>query len=147
MEMVARYSTRHEAELAAGFLRNAGVDAIVQSDDASGWEPGLTFAGSAWISVPETDATRALEILQDLDVTQEPADTKATPFVGWLIVVLLVIPSLVVVGQIAVWAVSQIGLVEPPAATPDMRAIVVAAILATVVVALLYRRYRRRGGA
>jgi len=145
MEMVARYSSRHEAELAAGFLRDAGVDAIVRSDDASGWEPGLTFARSAWIAVREADTTRASEILQGSNVTQEPADTKGTPLVGWLIVVLLLIPSLVIVGQLVVWAASQIGLAAPPVATPDVRAIPVAAVLATVIVAWLYRRFWRRG--
>lgn len=145
METVARYSSRHEAELAAGFLRDAGVDAIVRSDDASGWEPGLTFARSAWITVHGADATRALEILHGLDVTQEPAETKATPLVGWLIVILLLIPSLVIVGQLAVWAASRLGLAEPPAATPDGRAMLVATVLATVIVVSWYRRFWRRG--
>lgn len=67
MKEIANYPSHHEAELAAGFLRDAGIPAITRSDDAGGWEPGLTFVGSVRVMVGPDDWDQALEILQELD--------------------------------------------------------------------------------
>lgn len=67
MKEIARYSSRHAAELAAGFLKDAGIGAIVRSDDASGWEPGLTFVQAVRILVDAEDEDNARTILQDLE--------------------------------------------------------------------------------
>jgi hypothetical protein len=66
MKAIARYPNRHEADLAAGFLEDAGITAVVRSDDASGWEPGLTFVESVWIYVAHGDQDQAMKVLRDL---------------------------------------------------------------------------------
>lgn len=68
---IASYSTHHEAELAAGFLRDAGIPAVTRSDDASGWEPGLTFVQSVRLSVEEEDRDRAVALLRQLESSSD----------------------------------------------------------------------------
>jgi hypothetical protein len=67
MIQIASYSSHHEAELAAGFIRDAGISALTRSDDASGWEPGLTFVNSVRLLVPPDEADRARSILKELE--------------------------------------------------------------------------------
>lgn len=62
---IARYAHRHEAELAAGFLEDAGIAAVVQADDAGGYEFGLAFARPARLLVTEADAPEARQVLED----------------------------------------------------------------------------------
>ncbi|MBW3661335.1 MAG: DUF2007 domain-containing protein [Gemmatimonadetes bacterium] len=68
---VARYPYRHQADMAAGFLEDAGIDAVVVGDDAGGMYPGIL--GPARIVVAEENAGRAREVLADLD---EEADAE-----------------------------------------------------------------------
>jgi hypothetical protein len=65
MVEIARYQYRHEAELAAGFLQDAGIEALVLVDDAGGYEFGLAFARPARLLVPGSDVERAREVLAD----------------------------------------------------------------------------------
>ena len=60
---LARYSYRHEAEIAAGFLQDAGIQAIVQVDDAGGYDFGLAFARPARLLVPREEVEEAKEVL------------------------------------------------------------------------------------
>lgn len=64
MKQIASYSSHHEAELAAGFLRDAGIPAVTRSDDAAGWEPGLTFVNSVHVMVPPEHTDRALALIR-----------------------------------------------------------------------------------
>jgi hypothetical protein len=43
-EVVATYATRYEAELAQGFLEDAGIESALMMDDAGGAMAGLGFA-------------------------------------------------------------------------------------------------------
>ena len=61
---VAEYLYRHEAELAAGFLRSAGVPFRLQVDDAGGADAGVTIARPAVLWVRAEDADEAREILE-----------------------------------------------------------------------------------
>jgi hypothetical protein len=62
---IARYAYRHEAELAAGFLKDAGIEAVVLADDAGGYEFGLAFARPARLLVAEAHAREARQVLED----------------------------------------------------------------------------------
>jgi len=62
---VARYLHRHEAELAAGFLEDAGIRTVVQADDAGGYEFGLAFARPARLLVRPEDVAVARVVLSD----------------------------------------------------------------------------------
>ena len=63
--IVANYAYRHEAELAMGYLEDAGIAAAVSVDDAGGGYASLSFvAGSARLRVREEDTGRALEVLR-----------------------------------------------------------------------------------
>lgn len=57
---VARYAWRHEAEMAAGVLEDAGIGAVVVADDAGGMYAGIA---SARVVVAPEEADRAREVL------------------------------------------------------------------------------------
>jgi hypothetical protein len=59
---VAEFRYRHEAELAAGFLDDAGIPYRLQIDDAGG-DLGLTLGRPAIIWVRTADAERARDAL------------------------------------------------------------------------------------
>ena len=63
--IVARFHYRHEAEMAHGYLKSAGVDAAVLIDDAGGMDVGLAFVNPARIVVRAIDEERARSVLVD----------------------------------------------------------------------------------
>ena len=63
--IVARFHYRHQAELAHGYLENAGVDAALLIDDAGGMDVGLAFVNPARIVVRTEDEERARGVLLD----------------------------------------------------------------------------------
>jgi len=72
--IVARFRYRHEAELAAGFLDDAGIPYRLQIDDAGGVDFGATFTRPPVLWVREEDAAEAREVLGLGEVEAEPAD-------------------------------------------------------------------------
>jgi len=62
--VVARFHYRHEAELAYGYLTDAGIDAGLFIDDVGGMEVGLAFSNPARLVVRAEDADEARSILQ-----------------------------------------------------------------------------------
>ena len=54
---VAVVTSRTEAELIAGMLRNNGLTAIVSADDAGGQEPPLQIQGVRVLVTPAEEAT------------------------------------------------------------------------------------------
>lgn len=72
---VASYQYRHEAEFAAGFLKDAGIPYRLQIDDPA---LGISMSTSAVIWVAAIDEERARDILDDeraLEPRQEEVDT------------------------------------------------------------------------
>jgi hypothetical protein len=65
---IAEYLYRHEAEFAAGFLRDAEIPFRLQIDDAGGADAGVTIARPARIWVRAEDEEEARTIL-DLDTS------------------------------------------------------------------------------
>lgn len=66
--VVATFGHRHQAELARGYLEDAGIRAAVSADDGGGaFGVPLTFseAGFATVSVMEGDAPRAERVLRE----------------------------------------------------------------------------------
>lgn len=61
---VARFTWRHEAEMARGVLEGAGIPAGVIADDAGGQYAGIA---PARLVVAHEDAGRARRILDELD--------------------------------------------------------------------------------
>jgi hypothetical protein len=68
---VAVVTSRTEAELMVGFLRNHGLRAAVAADDAGGQEPQLQLQGVRVLVAPD-DAAAARDLLAGLEGT--PAD-------------------------------------------------------------------------
>ena len=58
--MLARFRYRHEAELAAGFLRDGGIPFRMQIDDAGGVDNGTTFTRPPvlWVRAADLDEAR-----------------------------------------------------------------------------------------
>ncbi|MEX2471302.1 MAG: DUF2007 domain-containing protein [Gemmatimonadota bacterium] len=80
---IAEYLYRHEAEFAAGFLRDAGIPFRLQIDDAGGADAGVTIGRPAVIWVRADDEDEAREILDpdndsDASVERVSAPDRAT---------------------------------------------------------------------
>jgi Putative prokaryotic signal transducing protein len=56
-----------EADIAKSVLETAGIDALVQADDAGGVQPGLWAAEGVQLLVREEDADDARQILDSAD--------------------------------------------------------------------------------
>ena len=63
---VAIVTSRTEAELVVGFLRNYGLRAAVAADDAGGQEPQLQLQGVR-VRVAASDEAEARRLLEALD--------------------------------------------------------------------------------
>lgn len=72
--VLARFHYRHEAELAHGYLQDAGIPAGLFIDDAGGMEVGLAFANPARLVVHRDRAAEAREILESAGVLNGEAD-------------------------------------------------------------------------
>lgn len=66
--VLARFHYRHQAELAQGYLEDAGIPSGLFIDDAGGMEVGLAFANPARLVVHRTRADEAREILESAGV-------------------------------------------------------------------------------
>ncbi len=63
--VVGRFTSRHEGELARGFLEQKGIVAVLFADDAGGAEAGMTFVNPARLTVRAEDAARAVRVLEE----------------------------------------------------------------------------------
>lgn len=82
---IARYTDPIEAHIACGRLRAEGIDAHVADDQiaVANWEWRLAVGGTR-VRVPEAQATRARDVLHELDaggyaLDADPAGTLETP--------------------------------------------------------------------
>lgn len=75
--VVARFRYRHEAELAAGFLRDGGIPYRLQIDDAGGVDFGTTFSRPPllWVRAADLDDARELLGLEG-DVESDAPDQE-----------------------------------------------------------------------
>ena len=64
MVEAGRYPTRSDAELAQSALAAAGIESVIEADDAGGAYP-FVLAGAARLLVDEADAEDAAAILSD----------------------------------------------------------------------------------
>jgi hypothetical protein len=71
---VARFHYRHEAELAHGYLEDAGVPTAVFIDDAGRMDVGLAFVNPARVVVRLEDEQRAREVLADVGMLADGRD-------------------------------------------------------------------------
>jgi hypothetical protein len=63
-ETVARFTFRHEAEFAKGYLDDAGIECILVADDAGG-NLGLALEHEAALVVRTAELPRAREVLAE----------------------------------------------------------------------------------
>ncbi len=69
--VVEKFSTRLEAEMAAGLLEAEGIQALVLADDAGGAYPPLQYVRGVRLVVFSEDEVRAREILADWRQAQD----------------------------------------------------------------------------
>ena len=62
---IKTFSSRHDAELAKGFLASNGVDAVVSGDDYGGIHPGLSFSTGVRLLVKEEDVEDAQRLFHE----------------------------------------------------------------------------------
>ena len=72
--IIETFTSRAEAELAAGLLEGEGIEALILADDAGGLYPMLQFIRGVRLLVAKEDAAQAREILhQPLEPDPEEA--------------------------------------------------------------------------
>ncbi len=79
---IAEYLYRHEAEFAAGLMKDAGIPFRLQTDDAGGADAFMTVARPArlWVRAEDVEKVReVLEIPLNSDLSQ---DSSSEPAVG-----------------------------------------------------------------
>lgn len=74
--ILARFRYRHEAELAAGFLSDAGIPFRLQIDDAGGVDFGATFARPPVLWVRAEDVSEARELIGATDDEEREEDPR-----------------------------------------------------------------------
>lgn len=71
---MARFHYRHQAELAHGYLKNAGIEAGLFIDDAGGMEVGLAFSNPARLLVRADQADEARKVLERAGILEPPEE-------------------------------------------------------------------------
>lgn len=66
--VLATFNRRYEAEIARGFLDDAGIDSVSSADDAGGADVGLSFSRQVRLLVREEDAERARGVLESAGI-------------------------------------------------------------------------------
>jgi len=66
--IAASFNRRYQAEIAQGYLNDAGIESMISADDAGGADLGLGLTRSAHIIVRSEDEARARRILEDAGV-------------------------------------------------------------------------------
>ena len=66
---IKTYSSRHDAEIAKGFLEANGVNAFVSGDDYGGIHPGLSFSTGVRLLVKEEDIEKAKRIFREAGIS------------------------------------------------------------------------------
>jgi hypothetical protein len=70
------FGYRHEAELAQGFLRAAGIQTVFQSDDGGGSYAGMSFSRPIRLLVRAGDAEEALQVLDEAGYGEADDDAE-----------------------------------------------------------------------
>ena len=75
---IAEFQYRHEAELAAGFLSDAGLPYRLQVDDAGGAGLGLSLMSPSvlWVRAVDAEVARDLLASEELDAEPPPAGSE-----------------------------------------------------------------------
>ena len=73
---------KHQAQTAIGLLEEAGIQAMLQADDAGGFYPHLTLAaGNNRVLVHPDDAERAVEVIRPL--LEDFSESEMQPSNRW----------------------------------------------------------------
>ena len=75
--LLKAYYHKYDAEIAVGLLKDSGIHAILQSDDAGGFREHLTLGmGNHRVLVQKKDVERAIEALEVLEQDLPDEDIK-----------------------------------------------------------------------
>lgn len=66
--IAASFNRRFQAEIAQGYLSDAGIDSMISADDAGGADLGLGLTRRAHLIVRSEDEARARRVLEDAGV-------------------------------------------------------------------------------
>jgi hypothetical protein len=70
--IIETFTSRAEAELAAGLLEGEGIEALILADDAGGLYPMLQFIRGVRLLVAREDEAQARDILQARPLEPDP---------------------------------------------------------------------------
>lgn len=88
---VGMFAARPEAEVSRARLESEGVEALVRSDDAGGFEPQLGLTNGVHLMVRAPYVAIALGILEPVDTTSLPRSRPWVISVAALVAVVLVL--------------------------------------------------------
>lgn len=74
--IVAQFHYRHEAELARGYLQNAGVRSTLLIDDAGGMDVGMAFVNPARLVVRLQDESLTRHLLTEVGMSKNITNQK-----------------------------------------------------------------------
>ena len=66
--VVASFNHRYEAEIAQGYLHDAGIECVISADDAGGTDLGLGFTRRVRLIVLTDKEAEARKVLEDAGV-------------------------------------------------------------------------------
>lgn len=72
--LLKTFYDKMEAEIVRGYLETAGIEVIIEEDDAGGYYPSLDLTDGVHILVREEDYDDALAILDDVPAYDEDDD-------------------------------------------------------------------------
>jgi len=71
---IAHFRHRYEADMARGFLDDAGIPCRLLSDDAAGGVAYIGGLAGAWVIVPEVEVEAALDVLESAGMQLGPEE-------------------------------------------------------------------------
>lgn len=75
--LLKTYFHKHDAEMVVGLLKDAGIQAILQSDDAGGFRPHLNLGmGNNRILIKKEDELKAIEVIGNVQVELTDEEMK-----------------------------------------------------------------------
>ena len=75
--LLKTYFHKHDAEMVVGLLKDAGIQAMLQSDDAGGFRPHLNLGmGNNRVIIKKVDEEKALEVINNVQVEISEEEIK-----------------------------------------------------------------------
>lgn len=97
---VAAYASRHEAELARGWLATHGITSVLRTDDAGGARPDLAPRSGVGLLVRDEDVPTARSLLGEVLEGRPPSLRRGARAVAALVLAGMLVPVVAAVVEL-----------------------------------------------